>query len=179
MADDTFLALLTGSAEVLRPEVALSSDGAPMTPTYERAMTGLRVRMAPAGTLSDDGLLGRRESVTHVVYAEPADVRASDRLVLRPETWTLAADAPAGSDLLSFGALEAPVEGQCLEVGSGDTMETVTVREVEDGTVYVTPALTCDHLEGDPVVAVDRYEVIEVEDVAGAGHHLRLLAREL
>jgi hypothetical protein len=175
MADATFEALLTEIAQIARPVVLLDADGGPATPIYEPTGESVRVRIAPARAGSRDGLLGRTEEATHVIYAAPADLRVADRLIVRPVVTSLSADVEAGASVLPVTATEGLRDGQRVEIGG----EELTVAAVGAGEIRVTPAVTSDYEAGEALSVVVRYEVLGVADEAGAGHHLRLGATEI
>lgn len=175
MGDAVFMELLTETATVLRPRVALDDDGAPKTPAYERTGDEVRLRVMPGRIASADGLLGRTEDATRVVYAEMADLRPADRLEARPVRTELADDADAGETTLPVESVAGLLDGQRVVVGD----EEVTLVAVGVDEVTVTPGLAADHEAGEAVEVLVRYEVLTVEDEAGAGHHLRLRAIEL
>ncbi len=171
-SDATFEALLTQTAQIARPSVELDGDGGPKTPTWELTGESVRVRIAPARSGSEDGLLGRTEDVTHVIYARFADIRVADRLITRPVTTALSDDVEAGATELPVSATAGIRDGQRIEIGD----EELTVVEVGSVAIGVTPGVASDYEQGAAVCVVVRYEVLGVADAAGAGHHLRLVA---
>ena len=171
-ADASFEALLTETAQIARPDVELDGDGGPKTPTWELTGESVRVRIAPARSGSDDGLLGRTEDVTHVIYATPADIRVADRLITRPVTTALSDDVAAGATELPVSTTAGIRDGQRIEIGD----EELTVTAVGTETIGVTPGAASDYEQGEAVCVVVRYEVLGVADAAGVGHHLRLTA---
>ncbi len=175
MADATFDELLTETAQIERPVVELDAEGGPRTPTCQPTGESVRVRIADARTLSERGLLGRAEDVTHVIYARIADLRAADRLVTRPVTTALAEDVEAGESTLPVEATDGIRDGMCVELGAQE----MTVRAVGAGELTVTPPTNADHEAGESVRVIERYLVMAVEDAAGAGHHLRIAAKAL
>ena len=175
MADATFEALMTESAQIARPVVLLDADGGPATPIYEPTGESVRVRIAPARAGSRDGLLGRTEEATHVIYATPEDVRVADLLIVRPMVTSLSADVDAGVSVLPVTATEGLLDGQRVEIGD----EELTVAAVGAGEIHVTPALAGEYEAGEALTLVVRYEVLGVADEAGVGHHLRLSATEI
>ncbi len=177
--DAAFERLLTDEATITRPQVELDGEGGPKTPRYEDTGTTVRVRIVAAGTASEDDLLGRTEDVTHLVYAEVADVRPSDRLVTRPGATTLSEDAGAGATVLAVACTSGFLDGQRIEVGAGDCADEVTVVSVGEGELTVSPGLAEGHVEGEAVCVLQRYEVMAVEDEAGAAHHLRMAVRRV
>ena len=132
----------------------------------------MRVRITPAHCGSEDDLLGRTEEVEHVIYAMPADIRMGDRLVVRPVTTTLTEDVDADATALPVSSTAGVVDGQRVEVGD----EELTVTAVSAEAVTVTPGVAEGYNEGEAVSVVVRYEVLGVEDAAGVGHHLRVMA---
>lgn len=177
MSDGIFHELLTETATVERPVVELDGDRAPRTPRYEELAAGVAVRLAPARTVSEDGLLGRSEDLTQVAYLEPMDLRPADRLVTRPVATVLSADVAAGATELPVADTAGVLEGQSVEVGAGNAVEEHVVAQVGSGVVTLAKGLAREHEEGEAVRVVRRYEVIEVADEAGAGHHLRAVVR--
>lgn len=173
--DATFSRLLTATAEITRPDVELDADGGPKTPAYHATGESARVRITPARAGSEDGLLGRTEEVTHVIYAPPADIRMGDRLVTRPVTTVLTADVEAGETELPVARTAGIRDGQSVQIGA----EEPTVMSVTAEAIVVTPGVASAHEEGEAVSVVERYEVLGVEDAAGMGHHLRLTATKL
>lgn len=172
--DATFAELLTATAEIARPVVALDADGAPKTPTYEPTGESARVRITPARSTSEDDLLGRVEDDAYVIYAESADIRMGDRLVTRPVTTALSEDVEAGAALLPVESTDGLRDGRAVEVAGLE----FTVLAVEGDSIRVTPLVLLSLEEGESVSVVVRYEVLAVKDVAGAGHHLRVVAVE-
>jgi len=168
--DRTFAGLLTATAEVMRPTVELDAEGGPKTPVYEKTGQSVRVRITPARSSSEDDLLGRTEDVTHVVYAEPADIRVADRLVTRPVTTALNEDVDAGATVLPVTSTAGIRDGQTVEIGGDEA----TVLEVETDALTVAPGVSVAYDEGEDVCVVERYQVQGVEDAAGMGHHLRV-----
>ncbi len=170
--DSVFADLMTGTAEVARPTVELDGDGGPKTPTYDMTGQSVRVRVTPARSTSEDDLLGRMKDTTHVIYAEPADIRMGDRLVTRPVTTVLTEDVVAGDSVLRVRSTTGMRDGQTVVIGG----EEKTVLSVGAETLTVTPVMAGDRDEGEAVSVVVRYEVLGVEDAAGMGHHLRVTA---
>lgn len=170
--DATFEALLTGTAQIARPSVALDGEGGPRTPVYAPTGESARVRITPARSGSSDGLLGRTEEATHVIYARPADIRVADRLVVRPVTATLSEDVEARATELPVTSVEGFRDGQRVEIGD----EELTVTAVSANVLAVTPGVAEAYEKGEAVSVLARYEVLGVEDAAGAGHHLRIMA---
>jgi len=179
MGDAIFRELLTETATVERPTVELDGDRAPRTPRYEELAVGVAVRLTPARTVSEDGLLGRSEDVTQVAYLEPMDLRPADRLVTRPVATVLSEDVEAGTTVLPVADTTGLLQGQSVEVGAGDALEEHVAAAVGAGTVTLAAGLANEHGEGESVRVVQRYGVIEVADEAGAGHHLRAVVRAL
>ena len=175
MGDAAFNELLTETAEIERAVVELDSEGGPKRPTYERIGEMVRVRIADLRDVSEKGLLGRIEDVTHVIYARIAEVRVSDRLMTRTQMTALAEDVEAGATLLPVESPDGFREAQCVEIGT----EQMTVRSVGDGTLTVTPVTELAYEAGEKVHLIERYAVLAVRDAAGAGHHLRIVAKRL
>ncbi|MGI5820362.1 MAG: hypothetical protein ACOX9R_19920 [Armatimonadota bacterium] len=173
--DATFRGLLLATAEITRPDVTLDAEGGPRTPTYHPTGASARVRITPARAGSEDGLLGRMEEVTHVIYAMPADIRIGDRLVTRPVTTALSEDVEAGETELPVACTDGIRDGGRVRVG-GDEL---TVMSVTAGAVVVRPGVAIACEEGEAVSVVERYEVLGVKDAAGMGHHLRLTATDV
>jgi predicted RecA/RadA family phage recombinase len=172
--DATLEDLLTATAMIARPRVELDADGGPRTPVYEATGESARVRITPARSASRDGLLGRVEDVTHVIYTEPADIRMGDRLVTRPRAAALSEDVEAGVTVLPVDATEEIRDGETVEIGAEERL----VVAVTEESVTVASALAGGYEEGEAVRVVVRYEVLGVEDAGGMGHHLRLTAAE-
>jgi len=179
MADTTFHELLIHEAEVQRPSVELDADGAPKTPVYVTQAASANCRLAPASAVSSDDLLGRDEDATHVVYMQPMDLRAGDRLCLRPVRTELTEDAEAGDTVLAVGDTAGLWVGLEIEIGPADEAEVAEVVSAAGVALTVTPALAADHDAGQPVCHIRRYEVLTVEDEAGAGHHLKAVVKQL
>ncbi len=177
MADQTFGNLLIHRVEVGRPRVELDIDGSPETPTFDTVTAALPCRIAPARNVSDDELLGRAQEATHVLYAEPADLRAGDRVCLRPVNTTLTENASAGATLLAVEDANEFNVGVEVEIGSEQSTEEITITNLGTDEIEVAPALTNDHQAGDPVSIVRRYHVLTVQDEAGAGHHVKAALR--
>ena len=173
MADAVFDGLLTETAEIERPEVGLDVEGGPQTPTYQATGETVRVRTADARILSERGLLGRTEDVTHVVYAQISDLRHGDRLLTRPWTTVLTEDVETGVTLLRMVSTEGLRDGQRVALGGQE----LTVLAVECDQIRVTPATGASYEAGESVTVLERYLVMAVEDAAGAGHHLRVAAK--
>jgi hypothetical protein len=172
--DAAFEELLTTTAEIARPQVTVDGEGSPMTPVYAATGGSARVRIAPARSTSEDGLLGRTEDVTHVIWAEPADIRMGDRLVTRPLETELSEEVASGDVVLPVNRTEGLREGQTVEVDA----EQATVIAVGSNALTVDPGLADGYEAGTTVRLVVTYEVLGVEDVAGMGHHLRITAED-
>jgi hypothetical protein len=172
--DATFEDLMTGMAQVARPTVELDGDGGPKTPVYESTGESVRVRIVPAHASSEDGLLGRVEDVTHVIYAMPADIRVADRLVTHPVATKLSEDVEAMATELPVVSTNGFQDGQRVLIGG----EELTVTGVGAEALTITPILAQGYDEGEAVTVAIEYEVLGVEDAAGMGHHLRITARE-
>lgn len=173
--DATFEALMTDTAEIARPTVSLDGEGGPKTPVYEPTGESAPVRVTPARSGSEDALLGRTEDVDYVIYATPADIRVSDRLITRPIRTVLSDDVDAGATELPVTSTSGILDGQRVEIGE----EEMTVTGVGAEALTVTPAIAQGYDEGEAVSVVVRYEVLGVEDAAGAGHHLRVTAANI
>lgn len=179
MGDEVFRELLTETGSVERPQVALSFDGVPRTPEYEELVAEVALHLAPARTVSADDLLGRTEDVTQIAYLEPMDLRPADRLVIRPVTTGLSADVAAGATELPVADATGLIEGERVEVGADASLEEHVITGVSGNTVTLADEVTHAHQAGEPVRVMRRYEVMEVADEAGAGHHLRAVVRVL
>ena len=177
MTDQVFNSLLIHRAEIGRPKVELDFDGSPGTPTFSTVVTQLPCRIAPAKNVSDDDLLGRSEETTHVLYANPTDIRANDRVSLRLVKASLAEDASAGESILIVQTTNELNTGIKVEIGSGLTTEERTITSVTTDEIEVAPPLNQDHPTGEPVSVVQKYHVLTVEDEAGAGHHVKAALR--
>ncbi|MEA3400640.1 MAG: hypothetical protein U9R79_05275 [Armatimonadota bacterium] len=177
MVDATFRELMTGEAAVMRPDVDLDGEGGLKTPVYEEVQSGVRVRIARARTDSEDDLLGRAEDISHVAYGEVVDVRPADRLVTRPVQTALAEDVESGATELPVASTDGLHDGQDVEIGAIVEERVITV--VGASSITVSPALEAEHSAGEAVRVVEQYEVVAVEDAAGAGHHLRMMVRKL
>ncbi len=177
MADQTFGNLLIHQVEIGRPRVELDIDGSPATPVFDVVEPALPCRLAPARNTSEDNLLGRAEEATHVLYAEPADLRAGDRVCLRPVTTTLTEDASAGGTTIAVQSAEGLSTSSEVEIGSGEETEERAVVDAGPSEIEVAPALDQDHEAGEPVSVVRRYHVLTVQDEAGAGHHVKAVLR--
>ncbi|MFP4250394.1 MAG: hypothetical protein ACLFU7_12090 [Armatimonadota bacterium] len=172
--DATFEDLLTATATIARPRVELDADGGPTTPVYEPTGESARVRITPARSASRDGLLGRVEDVTHVIYTEPADIRLGDRLVTGRVAAALSEDVEPGATVLPVRSSGEIRDGERVEVGAEERL----VVAVTEESVTVASALAEGYEEGEAVRVVVRYEVLGVEDAGGMGHHMRLTAVE-
>ena len=179
MADSTFHAMLIHEVEVQRPSVGLDAEGAPKTPVYATQTADAACRLAPASAVSRDDLLGRDEEATHVVYLEPMDLRSGDRLCVRPVRTELAAKAERDDAVLVVGDTTGLWVGMEVEIGPAGEAELAHVVSATGTALTITPALAADHDAGQPVCQIRRYEVLTVEDAAGAGHHLKATIREL
>lgn len=179
MGDAIFHELLTQTATIARPRVELDDDGAPKTPAYEAIEDGVAVRVGRSRTASDDDLLGRDEDVTRVAYLEPTDLRPSDRLTIRTAEASLTADAQVGETALGVSSTNGFLEGACVAIGGNGAAEEQIVVSADGQTLVVAHGLASEHEAGEPVGVVRRFEVISVEDEAGAGHHLRAVVREM
>jgi hypothetical protein len=177
MTDQVFRNLLIHRVEVGRPRVELDFDGSPETPTFDTVAAALPCRLTPARNVSEDDLLGRAEEATHVLYAEPTDLRAGDRIRLRPVNTTLAEDAGAGETVLMVQTPDELNVGIEVEIGSGQSTEERTITNVGTEEIEVAPALDQDHQTGEPVSVVRQYHVLTVQDEAGAGHHVKAALR--
>lgn len=177
MTDQVFRNLLIHRAEIGRPRVELDIDGSPATPVFDTVAAALHCRLTPARNVSEDDLLGRAEEATHVLYAEPTDLRANDRVSLRPVTTALTQDASAGQTLLAVETTDELNVGIEVEIGSGGTTEEHTITNVGIDEIEVAPPLDQDHQAGEPVSVVRRYHVLTVQDEAGAGHHVKAALR--
>ncbi len=173
--DATFVALLDQTAQIARPVVELSGDGVPKTPTYEATGECVPMRVTPGSGDSEDDLLGRVADATHVIYTTPADIRVADLLVTRPVTTALSDDVQAGDTALPVEDTDGIVDGQRVEIGQ----EELEVQTVGADAVTVTTGLEQGYEEEEPLSVIVRYEVLGVEDEAGAGHHLRIAAAKV
>ncbi|MFO8079047.1 MAG: hypothetical protein R6V07_01970 [Armatimonadota bacterium] len=171
--DATFEDLLTATATIARPRVELDADGGPRTPVYEPTGESARVRITPARSGSRDGLLGRVEDVTHVIYTEPADIRVGDRLVIRRVVTELSEDVDGGATELPVRSTADIRDGDRVEIGTEERIASAVTGE----SVTIASALAGSYEEGEAVRVVERYEVLGVEDAGGMGHHLRLTAK--
>jgi hypothetical protein len=177
MTDQVFRNLLIHRVEVGRPRVELDIDGSPATPVFDTVAAALHCRLTPATNVSEDDLLGRAEKATHVLYAESTDLRAGDRIRLRPVNTSLAEDASAGETILVVQSADELNAGTEVEIGSGETTEERTITNVGIEEIEVAPPLDQDHQTGEPVSVVRQYHVLTVQDEAGAGHHVKAALR--
>ncbi len=177
MTDLAFQSLLIHRVEIGRPRVELDIDGSPVTPVFDVVTALLPCRLAPARNVSDDDLLGRGEEATHVLYAEPVDLRAGDRVCLRPVTTALTEDVSASGTSIAVHSADGFSTGSEVEIGSGEETEERAVVDAAPGEIEVAPALDQDHEAGEPVSVVRRYHVLTVQDEAGAGHHVKAALR--
>jgi len=179
MRDASFEDMLTEEVLIRRSTVALDVDGAPQTPTYEELADVVPARLMPASASSDDDLLGRLDEATHVLYVQPFDLRPNDRVVARRSTTELTDDIEQGETLLPVASTAGMWDGAQVEIGSGGTRELRTIVEVRADELVVAPALDAAHGEGEAVSRVRRFDVLAIQDEAGAGHHLRAALREV
>lgn len=179
MGDAIFRELLTEVGKITRPRVELDMDGGPKTPVYDEVESEVAVRLQPADTASNDDLLGRDEDVTCVAYLEVTDLRSSDRLVLREAETTLLAEAAVGVTELCVTSTKGFTDGAEIVVGSNGGSEEHVVVAVDGTMLTIAEGLKADHSAGETVSVIRRFEVVSVEDEAGAGHHLRAVVREL
>lgn len=177
MSDQAFANLLIHRVEIGRPKIELDFDLAPETPTFEIVAAALPCRIAPAKNVSQDDLLGRTEQATHVLYAEPTDLRAKDRVSLRPVSTALTEDAGVGETILTVQSADGFNTGIEVEIGSGETTEERTITSIDTDEIEVAPALDHDQQAGEPVSVVEQYLVLSVQDEAGAGHHVKAVLR--
>ena len=177
MTDQVFRNLLIHRAEIGRPRVELDFDGSPVTPAFDEVEAALPCRLAAVKNVSEDDLLGRAEEATHVLYAEPTDLRAGDRIRLRPVNTTLVEDAGTGETLLAIDSTDELKVGIEVEIGSGQSTEEHTITNVGTEEIQVAPPLDQDHQTGEPVSIVRQYHVLTVQDEAGARHHVKAALR--
>jgi len=179
MGDANFKDLLIEEIVVERPVVELDAEGMPQTPRYEKVAGEVAGRVMPFSAVSEDGLLGRLDDATHVLYVEPLDLRPNDRVVSCPISTSLAADVAQGDATLPVASVAGITDGMQVEVGAEGSAEVRTVIEVGVNEILIAPELVSPHAEGEPVSVVRRYDVLVIRDEAGAGHHLRAILKEI
>jgi len=179
MRDANLRELLIEEVTVRRPSVELGPEGVPHTPIYEDVTDNVRVRVMRASAASKDGLLGRLDDATHVLYAEPLDLRANDRIVLRPAATTLTEGVEQGDTTLPVASVSGMLEDAEVEIGTGSGREARTLVGIGPAELLVAPELDASHEVGEAVSVVRKYDVLTVSDEAGTGHHLRAVLREI
>ena len=109
-------------------------------------------------------------------FGESAALLLGDLLTEAKVVDKLQAGVAAGATQVTVtdGLLQS---GDRMEVGLGECSELNSVVAVEGQVVTLGTALRAAHSAAEPVTAVVVYEVLGVEDQAGAGHHLKLAVR--
>lgn len=176
MSDPCLLALMRDVVSVRRPRVSQRGLGEVLTGVYELAASAVPCALQPRGPRPAETLVGGLEGATHACYLEPGDVRAGDLLTEAKVVDKLQAGVAAGATQVTVtdGLLQS---GDRMEVGLGECSELNSVVAVEGQVVTLGTALRAAHSAAEPVTAVVVYEVLGVEDQAGAGHHLKLAVR--
>ncbi|MCE5216933.1 hypothetical protein LLH03_07855 [bacterium] len=176
MSDPCLLALMRDVVSIRRPRVAQTGLGEVLTGVYELAATAVPCALQPRGAKAAETLVGRLEGATHACYLEPCDVQVGDLLTEAKVGDTLQVAVVAGQTqvTVAVGLLQS---GDRVEVGLGECSELNSVVAVDGQQVTLGTALRAAHSVAEPVTAVVVYEVLGVEDQAGAGHHLRLAVR--
>jgi len=178
MGDANFQGLLADEVLIRRPAVELDVEGAPQTPTYEQVADGVRARVMPGSAASEDDLLGRLDEATHVLYTQSLDLRTNDRIVVRPVTTELTEDVETGETILPVASTVGMWDSAQVEIGSEADREVRTIIEVRVGELVIASGLDAAHEKGEPVSMVRYYDVLVIQNEAGAGHHLRAALRE-
>ena len=179
MADQPFGSMLVHDLALKRPRVDVDSVGDPKTAEYEMVAEHVRGRVMPLSGADWVGVLGRYPEGTHRVFLEPIEARANYRVERCIRTTALAAEVAAGESVLALASATGLHVGDLVEVGAGEEASRATIIVLEGVIANIEPPLAASAAEGDPVRSLAVYDVLGVEDEAGAGHHLRLVAREV
>ena len=177
MSDGAFRAVLNQEAWVCRPSTRLAGDLTLATPTYETLGQPRPVRVMPVSAGTQATVIGKTPGATGIVYMEPGDIRAGDRVEVIKRTIRLAAEARAGSAVVTVEDASGVAVGARLHLHDGAETESVTVAAIANGELTVTPALRCPHAAGENSWITEAHEVEGVCDEAGQGHHLKVLVR--
>jgi hypothetical protein len=177
MTDYLFDEILNRRAHVTRPAVPVGADGLAGEPIYS-LVGSVALRVRPVRASLDASLLGAWPAATVVAYLEPGVVQALDRVAVVVTATALAAAASAGLTAIGLEEATGLQTGSRLQLtAAADFFETV-VETIADTTVTLRDALPTAFPAGASVEAVTSYEVLGVEDAAGAGHHVRAGMRQ-
>ena len=177
--DSTFRQLLRHEVTLQRPVSGTTAGGNVTGVTYEDVYADAQpARIVPVRTLLSGGILGAFPEATHVLYCEPLDLKAGYRVERELAATALAQAAQAGDEEIAVADDTGLQQGHVIELSAGEVTEAAEVRGVGDDLLALAGPLAHGFSVGTPVRAALRYDVLGVEDEAGAGHHLRVVLRE-
>jgi tRNA-binding EMAP/Myf-like protein len=177
--DPVFASLLIHNVTVKRPTESktgeLNLGAADYEDVYPNAVPA---RVVPARSTIDAGILGAFPDATHLAYCGIIDAAPGYLIERTLASSALAAPAAPGATQVSVASSTDFRVGHVVELGAEPESERAHVVEVQVGMLRLQSPIVHAFAEGDPVRAVLRFDVLGVEDEAGAGHHLRLTLRE-
>ena len=176
MEDAALTSMLTHELVLKRPRVDVDTLLDPESAQYETARSA-QGRVMPLRLADHVGVLGRFPEATHRIFVPVTEVRANYRVEHRIRETTLASDVLAGEDAIGLTSATGFHVGDLLEIGSDQPAARVTIVALDGSEATVEPALPLGAMQGDPVRSIALYDVLGVEDEAGAAHHLRVVAR--
>jgi hypothetical protein len=177
MNDYLFAEVLNRQGSVSRAAVTVEAGGLAREAVYGLVQAAAPLRLRPVRGGLDDGLLGLWPSAGAVAYLAAGTLRARDRLGVVRAIEELAEDAEAGAVTLALGAGHGIVAGDRLHLRGGGRWAEVLVAGAEAEAVTLDLPLGEAWAKGAQVETVVAYEVLGVEDPAGAGHHQRAVLR--
>ena len=177
--DPVFASLLIHNLTVRRPIESktgeLNLGAADYEDVYPNAVPA---RVVPARATIDAGILGAFPDATHLAYCGIIDAAPGYLIERMLASSVLAAPAPPGATQVSVASSADFRVGHVAELVAASESERAHVVGVQVGTLSLQSPLVHGFAQGDLVRAVLRFDVLGVEDEAGAGHHLRLTLRE-
>lgn len=177
MSDYLFDELLNRRGNVTRPVVEVGGERLAREPRYAAVGLAVPLRVRPARTGLDQGLLGRWPQAAVVLYLRPGLVRALDRVGVVRAATELAEAAEEGARAIVVASTEGLESGARLHVRTSQALAEVVVESVEGRVVALREALEEAWEAGAAVEVVESYEVLGVEEAGGEGHHVRAAGR--
>ena len=178
MSDYLFEEVLNRRGNVTRPVVEVGGEGLAREARYEAVGVAVALRVRPVRAALDHGLLGRWPQATTVLYLQPGQARALDRVGVVTGATELAEEVQEEATEISVASAGGIEVGARLHLREGTSFAEVVVESVAGATLALREALETGFGAGASVETVVSYEVAGVEDAGGEGHHGRAAARK-
>jgi len=177
--DTIFDKLLTHEVTIQRPVGGTTGHLNVTNVTYEAVYPSTkRARLMPVRETIDQSILGMFPQATHLLYCGLLDLREGYRVERELAASSLAQAAQVGDESIQVQDASSFRQGQVVELSQTGAREKCDVTGVQGNLLSLASPLANAFGVGASVRAVERYDVLGVEDEAGAAHHLRAVLRE-